>query len=153
MPIIVLSAVGDEEQKVARARGRRRRLRDQAVRARASWSPACRRRCAAPARRRTSRRSRSTASRSTSPRGRSRRDGEEVHLTPIEYDLLRTLARNRGRLLTHRALLTEVWGPAYADDTAGAAHPHRQPAAQDRAARAPPRYIRTDPGVGYRFAG
>ncbi len=41
-----------------------------------------------------------------------------MHLTPIEYDLLRTLARNRGRLLTHRALLTEVWGPAYADDTA-----------------------------------
>ena len=46
-----------------------------------------------------------------------RRDGAEVHLTPIEYDLLRTLARNRGRLLTHRALLTEVWGPQYADDT------------------------------------
>ena len=45
-----------------------------------------------------------------------RRDGEEVHLTPIEFDLLRTLVRNRGRLLTHRALLQEVWGPAYADD-------------------------------------
>ena len=45
-------------------------------------------------------------------------DGEEVHLTPIEFDLLRTLARNRGRLLTHRALLIEVWGPEYADDTA-----------------------------------
>ena len=46
-----------------------------------------------------------------------RRDGDEVHLTPTEYDLLRALARNRGRLLTHRALLTEVWGPQYADDT------------------------------------
>ena len=46
-----------------------------------------------------------------------RRDGAEIHLTPIEYDLLRALARNRGRLLTHRALLTEVWGPQYADDT------------------------------------
>ncbi len=46
-----------------------------------------------------------------------RRDGDEVHLTPTEYDLLRILARNRGRLLTHRALLTEVWGPPYADDT------------------------------------
>ena len=45
-------------------------------------------------------------------------DGEEVHLTPIEFDLLRTLARNRGRLLTHRALLVEVWGPEYANDTA-----------------------------------
>ena len=46
-----------------------------------------------------------------------RRDGEEVHLTPIEFDLLRVLVRNRGRLMTHRALLTEVWGPGYADDT------------------------------------
>ena len=41
-----------------------------------------------------------------------RRDGEEVHLTPTEFELLRALARNRGRLMTHRALLTEVWGPA-----------------------------------------
>ena len=39
-----------------------------------------------------------------------RRGGEEVHLTPIEFDLLRMLVRNRGRLLTHRALLQEVWG-------------------------------------------
>ena len=46
-----------------------------------------------------------------------RRDGEEVHLTPIEFELLRALARNRGRLMTHRALLIEVWGPGYADDT------------------------------------
>ena len=45
-----------------------------------------------------------------------RRGGEEVHLTPIEFDLLRVLVRNRGRLLTHRALLQEVWGQAYADD-------------------------------------
>src|SRR5207247_6558050 len=47
------------------------------------------------------------------------RDDEEVHLTPIEYDLLRVLLRNRGRLMTHRALLTEVRGPGYADDTRG----------------------------------
>jgi two-component system KDP operon response regulator KdpE len=46
-----------------------------------------------------------------------RRDGEEIHLTPIEFDLLRTLVRHRGRLMTHRALLVEVWGPQYADDT------------------------------------
>ncbi len=44
-------------------------------------------------------------------------DGQELHLTPIEYSLLRLLMRNRGRLLTHRALLTEVWGPEYADAT------------------------------------
>ena len=43
--------------------------------------------------------------------------GEDVHLTPIEFDLLRTLARHRGRLLTHRTLLTEVWGSAYEHDT------------------------------------
>ncbi|MEA2384820.1 MAG: two-component system, OmpR family, operon response regulator KdpE [Solirubrobacteraceae bacterium] len=81
-----------------------------------------------------------------------RRDGEEVHLTPIEFDLLRTLVRNRGRLLTHRTLLTDVWGPAYANDTQTLrTHIARlrrklEPAGDDR-----PRYIRTDPGVGYRF--
>ena len=79
-------------------------------------------------------------------------DGEEVHLTPIEFDLLRALARNRGRLLTHRALLVEVWGPEYADDTAVL----RTHIANLRRKIEPrggePRYIRTDPGVGYRFA-
>ena len=45
-----------------------------------------------------------------------RRDGEEVHLTPTEFELLRALARNRGRLMTHRALLVEVWGVEYEDD-------------------------------------
>jgi two-component system, OmpR family, KDP operon response regulator KdpE len=73
-------------------------------------------------------------------------DGAEVHLTPIEYDLLRALARNRGRLLTHRALLIEVWGPGYADDTAvlrtHVANLRRKIGA---------RHVRTDPGVGYRF--
>ena len=45
-----------------------------------------------------------------------RRDGEPVHLTPTEFELLRELARNRGRLMTHRALLVEVWGIEYDDD-------------------------------------
>ena len=45
------------------------------------------------------------------------RDGVEIHLTPTEYGLLRHLLRNRGRLLTHRALLREVWGPGYQEDT------------------------------------
>ena len=44
-----------------------------------------------------------------------RRDGEEVHLTPIEFKLLRVLTQNRGRLLTHNALLQQVWGAAYMD--------------------------------------
>ena len=79
-----------------------------------------------------------------------RRDGEEVHLTPIEFDLLRTLVRNRGRLLTHRALLQEVWGPGYAEDVATL----RTNIARLRRKIEPegaPRHIRTDPGVGYRF--
>jgi two-component system KDP operon response regulator KdpE len=78
------------------------------------------------------------------------RNGAEVHLTPIEFGLLRTLARQRGRLLTHRTLLTEVWGPAYTDDTATL----RTHIANLRRKIEPgdgPRYIRTDPGVGYRF--
>ena len=82
-----------------------------------------------------------------------RRDGADVHLTPIEFDLLRTLARQRGRLMTHRTLLTEVWGPAYADDT----QVLRTHIANLRRKIEPPgetpRYIRTDPGVGYRFVG
>jgi two-component system KDP operon response regulator KdpE len=81
-----------------------------------------------------------------------RRGGEEVHLTPIEFDLLRTLVRNRGRLLTHRALLQEVWGQAYADDVAtlrtNIARLRRKLEREDDPGR---RYIRTDPGVGYRF--
>ena len=81
-----------------------------------------------------------------------RRDGAEVHLTPIEYDLLRTLARNRGRLLTHRALLTEVWGPGYADDTQ-VLRTHVANLRRKIEPEGGPRYIRTDPGVGYRFAG
>ena len=81
-----------------------------------------------------------------------RRDGEAVHLTPIEFDLLRMLVRNRGRLLTHRALLQEVWGQAYADDVPTL----RTSIARLRRKIEPegdggPRFIRTDPGVGYRF--
>jgi len=81
-----------------------------------------------------------------------RREGEEVHLTPTEFDLLRLLARNRGRLMTHRDLLLAVWGAGYADDTqvlrAHIANLRRKIEPPDG-----PRYIRTDPGVGYRFAG
>jgi len=80
-----------------------------------------------------------------------RRDGEPVHLTPTEFSLLRALARNRGRLMTHRALLVDVWGPEYADDF----QVLRAHVANLRRKIEPPggpRYIRTDPGVGYRFA-
>ena len=81
-----------------------------------------------------------------------RRDGEAVHLTPTEFELLRVLAQNRGRLMTHRALLVEVWGVEYEDDIqvlrAHVANLRRKIEPPDG-----PRYIRTDPGVGYRFAG
>jgi two-component system KDP operon response regulator KdpE len=79
------------------------------------------------------------------------RDGGEIHLTPTEFQLLRALVRNRGRLMTHRALLSEVWGPAWSEDTATlrthVANLRRkiEPADGDR-------LIRTDPGVGYRIA-
>ena len=81
-----------------------------------------------------------------------RRDGEAVHLTPTEFELLRVLAQNRGRLMTHRALLVEVWGIEYEDDI----QVLRAHVANLRSKIEPadgPRYIRTDPGVGYRFAG
>ncbi len=81
------------------------------------------------------------------------RDGEAVHLTPIEFDLLRALVHNRGRLMTHRKLLAEVWGAEYVDDI----QPLRTHIARLRAKIEPddvagPRFIVTDPGVGYRFA-
>ena len=79
------------------------------------------------------------------------RDRQPIHLTPIEFDLLRVLVRNRGRLLTHRALIAEVWGPQYVDDI----QPLRTHIARLRAKIEPggrPRYIVTDPGVGYRFS-
>ena len=81
-----------------------------------------------------------------------RRDGEEIHLTPIEFRLLGTLARNRGRLMTHRALLRDVWGPGWEEDT----QTLRTHIANLRRKIEPadgPRFIRTDPGVGYRFEG
>jgi two-component system KDP operon response regulator KdpE len=81
-----------------------------------------------------------------------RRAGVEVHLTPIEYRLLTALMSRPGRLLTHITLLTEVWGPAYADDVA-TLRTHignlRRKIEPDDPAR---RHIRTDAGVGYRFA-
>jgi two-component system, OmpR family, KDP operon response regulator KdpE len=81
------------------------------------------------------------------------RRGDPVHLTPIEFDLLRVLARNRGRLMTHRALLTEVWGPEYVDDVQTLrTHIARLRAKVEPEGQAP-RFIVTDPGVGYRFAG
>jgi len=77
--------------------------------------------------------------------------GEEVHLTPIEFDLLRVLAVHRGKLVTHRQLLHEVWGPQYAHET----HYLRVHVAHIRskieADPSRPQLLVTDPGVGYRL--
>lgn len=78
--------------------------------------------------------------------------GEEVHLTPIEFDLLRVLATHQGKLLTHGQLLREVWGPGYEAET----HYLRVHVAHIRAKiernPAQPRYLLTEPGVGYRLS-
>jgi two-component system KDP operon response regulator KdpE len=80
-----------------------------------------------------------------------RRDGGEIHLTPIEFDLLSQLAQHPGRLMTHRQLLQEVWGPGYEDET----HYLRVHFAHIRAKLEPdpsnPTYVMTEPGIGYRL--
>jgi two-component system KDP operon response regulator KdpE len=77
--------------------------------------------------------------------------GRLVQLTPTEYDLLRALATHAGKVLTHRHLLREVWGPGYAQET----HLLRVNISNLRRKIEPdatrPRYIRTEPGVGYRL--
>jgi two-component system KDP operon response regulator KdpE len=77
--------------------------------------------------------------------------GKEVSLTPTEYDLLRVLVRHAGRVLTHRQLLQEVWGAAYATET----HTLRVNISNLRRKVEPdpsrPHYIITEPGVGYRL--
>ena len=80
------------------------------------------------------------------------RDGDQVHLTPIEFDLLRALAIHQGKLVTHKQLLREVWGPAYETET----HYLRVHVAHIRAKieadPAQPRHLLTEPGVGYRLS-
>jgi two-component system KDP operon response regulator KdpE len=78
-------------------------------------------------------------------------DERPVALTPIEYDLLRVLAQNEGKLLTHPALLREVWGPAFQEES-NYLHVHvshlRRKIEPDPAR---PRYLLNQPGVGYRI--
>jgi two-component system KDP operon response regulator KdpE len=79
-------------------------------------------------------------------------DGTEIKLTPIEYKLLATLVRHAGKVVTHAQLLREVWGPSHEDQ----AHYVRVYMAHLRhkleAEPARPRYLLTEPGVGYRLA-
>ena len=82
---------------------------------------------------------------------RVRLDGEDVHLTPIEYKLLAVLARNSGKVLTHGALLNEVWGKHSSDNqTYLRIHTqHLREKLKDDALN--PRFIVTEPGIGYRL--
>jgi two-component system KDP operon response regulator KdpE len=79
--------------------------------------------------------------------------GEEVRLTPTEFSLLRVLVLNRGLLMTHRQLLSEVWGPEYADATPVLRTHIANLRSKLQAGRPEPRLIRTDSGIGYRFNG
>jgi two-component system KDP operon response regulator KdpE len=80
------------------------------------------------------------------------RDGADVRLTPTEWHLLEVLVRNPGKLISQRQLLQEVWGPRYESET----NYLRVYIAQLRAKLEPdpakPRYLLTEPGMGYRFA-
>lgn len=79
------------------------------------------------------------------------RAGQDVHLTPIEFDLVRVLTQNLGKLVTHRHLLREVWGPQYQTET----HYLRVHVAHIRAKieadPSRPKHLLTEPGVGYRM--
>jgi two-component system, OmpR family, KDP operon response regulator KdpE len=81
----------------------------------------------------------------------AQRGGKAIHFTPIEFRLLRALARNAGMVTTHRQLLTEVWGPTHADDT----HYLRIYMKQLRDKLEPdpvqPRHLMTETGIGYRL--
>lgn len=76
---------------------------------------------------------------------------EQVHLTPIEYKLLTTLAMNAGKVITHQHLLKEVWGPAYAEESHYLRVYMRQLRHKIEREPAQPRYLLTEPGIGYRL--
>jgi two-component system KDP operon response regulator KdpE len=78
-------------------------------------------------------------------------NGLDVHLTPTEFSLLRVLILNRGLLMTHRQLLSEVWGPEYSDATPVLRTHIANLRGKLQAGEQGGRFIRTDSGIGYRF--
>ena len=78
--------------------------------------------------------------------------GQQVHLTPLEFKLLATLIKQAGKVLTHRFLLKEVWGPGHAEETHSLRVFMASLRRQLEADSAQPRYLLTEPGVGYRLA-
>jgi two-component system KDP operon response regulator KdpE len=85
------------------------------------------------------------------PRHIVRRDGAEVKLTATEFKLLAHLAANAGRVLTHQSILTHVWGEAESDHIEYLRVYMRQLRKKLEADPESPRYLMTEPGVGYRF--
>lgn len=79
------------------------------------------------------------------------RGGEEVHLTPTEYDVLKYLAQHAGKVMTHRMLLQHVWGPEHIEETQYLHVFMSQLRRKIEPHPARPQYILTEPGVGYRF--
>ena len=80
-----------------------------------------------------------------------KRGEDEVKLTGIEYKLLSYLASNHGRVLTHQSILSQVWGPADVDHTEYLRVYMRQLRKKLEEDPERPRYILTEPGIGYRF--
>jgi len=79
------------------------------------------------------------------------RDGAAVHVTPKEYDTLKYLAQHAGRVVTHRALLASIWGPEYGEELHYLHVLVNQLRRKIESDPGRPRYILTEPGVGYRF--
>jgi two-component system KDP operon response regulator KdpE len=151
MPILVLSAVGEEEQKV---RALQAGADDYITKPFGSRELVARLQAALRRGGRSKQEPRITVGELEIDLGARvvRRGGEDVHLTPIEFDLLRVLVRNRGRLMTHRALLSEVWGPEYVDDVQTLRTHIARLGGKVQSDGQAGRVIVTDPGVGYRFA-
>ena len=148
--MIVLSAVGDEKEKVAALDAgaddyvtKPFGIDELLARLRAAL------RRDAPARRSPS--SRSAISGSTSRSAPSSSRGEPVQLTPHEYGMLALFARNPGKLLTHRTILREVWGPGYGEESHYLHVYVSQLRRKIEADPTRPRYLLTEPGAGYRL--
>lgn len=75
----------------------------------------------------------------------------EIHLTPIEYRLLTVLVRNAGRVMTHRQILKEVWGPPYVEQTHYLRVFMNQLRKKIETDSTRPRFLLNEPGIGYRF--
>jgi two-component system KDP operon response regulator KdpE len=82
---------------------------------------------------------------------RATRDGAEIRLTPLEFRLLACLARQLGMVITHRQLLTEVWGPTHQDDTHYLRIYMKQLRDKLEVDPVRPRHLLTETGVGYRL--